>query len=196
MIDPLQDLGFARGQMRIRRRLRRRRLRDQFQQAPRDHRVDRRAAALQAAQVHRQFDVLGVLQQVADGTLAQGGEDGLLLRPRGHHDRGQVGMPGAQPFDEVDAVAVRQLHVDQGQAVPARVGGEPRRGLGPAAREGGAHRSPRPLEPAGARGEVALERRDVRHGPEAPDLLVDGGDVAGGVGLAQLGQHGGVLAEA
>jgi hypothetical protein len=36
---------------------------------------------------------------------------------------------------------------------------------------------------------MPLERGDVRDGPEAPDLLIDERDLAGGIALPQLGQH-------
>src|SRR5215471_9851967 len=75
------------------------------------------------------------------------------------------------------------------------LGGPPGGTLGGAAHEHGAQRGPSPLEPAGTGGEMALERGDVGHSPEASDLRVDLRDLPGSVPLVELRQHARTVAD-
>ena len=86
-----------------------------FNDAPRNERIDGRAATQHAAQGHGHFHVVTLLEHIAHGACAQGRPDHLLRAPgRDHHDR-QTGCLAMQFGNQLNPAAIGQAQVHQRQ---------------------------------------------------------------------------------
>ena len=87
----------------------------QLQNAPRNERIDRRAAAQHAADGELHFHVVALLEDVARGSGAQRAQNRLLRTPGRHHQDAQARVVGTQLHDQIAPIAVGQLQIHQRQ---------------------------------------------------------------------------------